>query len=167
MSLLPPINEGRFNALIDAIPSMIWVADPDKKRAFFNKKWLDFTGRSGDRDWCKIIVAARHVEQHGGHCVSFCMKLSCELGESGILQRANPGSDVPEQHISVLLNVTFAYNQRVTELRYAVVILMEDPKLWRSIQINRVYVAFSFRLRRHSMFCFYRPLFTLRSKNGL
>ncbi|MCX6046757.1 MAG: PAS domain S-box protein [Chloroflexi bacterium] len=44
--LFPSINEGPFHALIDTIPSMIWVADPAGKRTFFNKKWLDFTGRS-------------------------------------------------------------------------------------------------------------------------
>ncbi len=46
MSLFPPSNEGRFDVLIDALPSMIWVADLDKRRTFFNQKWLDFTGRS-------------------------------------------------------------------------------------------------------------------------
>jgi PAS domain S-box-containing protein len=46
MSLFLQINEAHFHSIIDSIPSMIWVAGPDKKCTFFNKRWLDFTGRS-------------------------------------------------------------------------------------------------------------------------
>jgi PAS domain S-box-containing protein len=39
-------SEDRFRAMADVAPVMIWVSTADKRRNFFNKRWLDFTGRS-------------------------------------------------------------------------------------------------------------------------
>ncbi len=39
-------SEGRFRNMADAAPVMIWVARPDQRRAFVNKAWLTFTGRT-------------------------------------------------------------------------------------------------------------------------
>jgi PAS domain S-box-containing protein len=39
-------REGRFRSMADAAPVMIWVARPDQRRAFVNKAWLNFTGRT-------------------------------------------------------------------------------------------------------------------------
>jgi two-component system, cell cycle sensor histidine kinase and response regulator CckA len=39
-------SEERFRAMADAAPVMIWVAGTDKLCIFFNKGWLEFTGRS-------------------------------------------------------------------------------------------------------------------------
>ena len=38
-------SEERFRNLADTAPVMIWVSGPDKGCTFFNKTWLDFTGR--------------------------------------------------------------------------------------------------------------------------
>ena len=43
-------SEQRFRAMADAAPVMIWVSTADKLRNFFNKRWLDFTGRSADAE---------------------------------------------------------------------------------------------------------------------
>ncbi|HEY6345203.1 MAG TPA: PAS domain S-box protein [Bryobacteraceae bacterium] len=39
-------SEERFRNMADTAPVMIWLSGTDKGRTFFNKTWLDFTGRS-------------------------------------------------------------------------------------------------------------------------
>lgn len=39
-------SEARFRVMADTAPVMIWVAGVDKLRTFFNRPWLEFTGRS-------------------------------------------------------------------------------------------------------------------------
>jgi len=39
-------SEERFRNMADTAPVMIWVSGPDKFCTFFNKVWLEFTGRS-------------------------------------------------------------------------------------------------------------------------
>src|SRR5262249_32848011 len=38
-------QEVLFRNMANNNPSMIWTATPDKRRTFFNKTWLDFTGK--------------------------------------------------------------------------------------------------------------------------
>lgn len=39
-------SEARFRTMADSAPVLMWVARPDGQRTFFNRPWLDFTGRS-------------------------------------------------------------------------------------------------------------------------
>lgn len=39
-------TEDRFRAIADTAPVLIWLSGPDKLCYFFNKGWLDFTGRT-------------------------------------------------------------------------------------------------------------------------
>jgi PAS domain S-box-containing protein len=39
-------SEERFRLVADTAPVMIWMSGPDKLCTYFNKPWLDFTGRS-------------------------------------------------------------------------------------------------------------------------
>ncbi|MDD5330874.1 MAG: bacteriohemerythrin, partial [Sulfuricella sp.] len=39
-------SESRFRVLADSVPVLIWMTEQDAGRMFFNKTWLDFTGRT-------------------------------------------------------------------------------------------------------------------------
>jgi PAS domain S-box-containing protein len=43
-------SEARFRTVADAAPVMIWMSGPDKLCNFFNKCWLDFTGRTMEQE---------------------------------------------------------------------------------------------------------------------
>ena len=43
-------SEERFRKMADTTPVMIWTSGPDKKCEFFNKVWLDFTGRTMEQE---------------------------------------------------------------------------------------------------------------------
>src|SRR5579871_6664760 len=43
-------SEERFRNLADSAPVMIWVSDLDKLCTFFNKPWLEFTGRTIEQE---------------------------------------------------------------------------------------------------------------------
>jgi len=52
-------SEERFRLLADSAPVMIWMADIDKRRTYFNRPWLDFTGRATEDElgdgWAQSI----------------------------------------------------------------------------------------------------------------
>ncbi len=43
-------SEARFREVADAAPVLIWISDITKKCIWFNKPWLEFTGRSMQQD---------------------------------------------------------------------------------------------------------------------
>lgn len=43
-------SERRFRTMADAAPVLIWLEDAGKLRTYFNKGWLDFTGRAPDQE---------------------------------------------------------------------------------------------------------------------
>jgi PAS domain S-box-containing protein len=52
-------SEARFRNMADTAPVFIWLADPDKQCTWFNKPWLEFTGRALEHElgdgWAKGI----------------------------------------------------------------------------------------------------------------
>jgi PAS domain S-box-containing protein len=55
-------SEGRFRLVADNAPSLIWMAGTDKLRIFFNKGWLDFTGRSMEQELGDGWVSGVHPD---------------------------------------------------------------------------------------------------------
>lgn len=55
-------SEQRFRLVANTAPVLIWMADTDKQCTFFNKCWLDFTGRSLEQElgegWAKGVHPA-------------------------------------------------------------------------------------------------------------
>jgi PAS domain S-box-containing protein len=53
-------SEERFRNVADTAPVMIWVTDPDKQFTFFNKTWLNFTGRTMEQElgsgWAPVCI---------------------------------------------------------------------------------------------------------------
>jgi PAS domain S-box-containing protein len=55
-------SEERFRLIADTAPGLIWMSRPDKLCHFFNKPWLDFTGRSLDEEYGNGWVNGVHPD---------------------------------------------------------------------------------------------------------
>ena len=46
-------SEARFRAVADNIPQLAWMADPDGRRVWYNRRWYDYTGLTPEeaRGW--------------------------------------------------------------------------------------------------------------------
>jgi PAS domain S-box-containing protein len=43
-------SEERFRSMADSVPVLIWLSDLEPRRTYFNKTWLEFTGRSLEQE---------------------------------------------------------------------------------------------------------------------
>src|SRR5579862_6250982 len=54
-----PINEFEMPSVADRAPVMIWMSGLKNERIYFNKAWLNFTGRTLDQEsglgWADLI----------------------------------------------------------------------------------------------------------------
>lgn len=64
-------DEAQFRALADHAPVMIWRADASMACDFFNKPWLDFTGRSLDQELGHGWADGVHPDDRGRCLATF------------------------------------------------------------------------------------------------
>jgi PAS domain S-box-containing protein len=64
-------SEARFWTVANVAPVMIWMSDPDKRGVFFNKGWLEFTGRTVDQEMGAGWLEGIHAVDLG-HCLDVC-----------------------------------------------------------------------------------------------
>lgn len=55
-------SEARFHNMADIAPFMIWMSGPDGLFSYFNKSWLDFTGRTLEQEIGNGWTASLHPE---------------------------------------------------------------------------------------------------------
>ena len=55
-------SESRFRILADSLPMLVWTSDAEGKRNYFNKSWLDFTGRQVENELGDGWIASVHPE---------------------------------------------------------------------------------------------------------
>jgi two-component system, cell cycle sensor histidine kinase and response regulator CckA len=65
-------SEERFRNMADTAPVMIWVTGPDKLFTFFNKTWLDFTGRTMEQELGNGWAGGVHPEDAHRCYEAFC-----------------------------------------------------------------------------------------------
>src|SRR6266542_2488120 len=61
-------SDARFRTVADSAPVLIWMSGPEKLRTFFNKGWIDFTGRTMEQELGKGWTEGVHADDLD-HCL--------------------------------------------------------------------------------------------------
>ena len=64
-------SEGRFQLLADTAPIFVWIADRQGGMVYFNRPWLDFTGRSLDQERGQGWLERVHPDDRGRWLAAF------------------------------------------------------------------------------------------------
>src|SRR5262249_45649829 len=59
---VPPESEARFRTMADCAPVLLWMAEVDGLCSFFNRGWLEFTGRTVEQECGSGWAAGVHPE---------------------------------------------------------------------------------------------------------
>jgi PAS domain S-box-containing protein len=65
-------SEERFRNMADTVPVMIWVSDENKQITFFNRTWLNFTGRTLEQELGSGWAEGIHPDDVAGCYTSYC-----------------------------------------------------------------------------------------------
>ncbi len=76
-------NEKRFRSLANSAPVMIVASGQDGRASFFNKTWLDFTGRTSEQElgygWVENVHPEDRDRTQAGYASSFTARGNCNL----------------------------------------------------------------------------------------
>ena len=76
-------SEGRFRSLANTAPVMIVASGPDGRATFFNKTWLDFTGRTMQQElgygWMEDVHPEDRERTLADYSSSFSVRGRCEI----------------------------------------------------------------------------------------
>jgi PAS domain-containing protein len=61
-------SEARYRITADVVPVLVWQSGTDKLRTYFNKRWIDFTGRSREQELSNGWVEGGHPDDLQ-HCI--------------------------------------------------------------------------------------------------
>jgi PAS domain S-box-containing protein len=64
-------SEVRFRNVADTAPVLIWMSGMNKEGVFFNKSWLEFTGRTVDQELGEGWLKGIHADDLA-HCLDVC-----------------------------------------------------------------------------------------------
>jgi PAS domain S-box-containing protein len=65
-------SEERFRSMADAAPVMVWASGTDKLFTFFNRGWLEFTGRQMAEELGDGWASGVHPEDLDSCCATYC-----------------------------------------------------------------------------------------------
>jgi len=84
-------SEERFRKMTDTAPVMIWISGPDKLCTFFNKPWLEFTGRTMEQELGNGWADGVHPEDLGRCFDTYCSSFDnrCSFKMEYRLRKAN------------------------------------------------------------------------------
>jgi PAS domain S-box-containing protein len=86
-------GECRLRELADAMPQIVWGAQPDGHFDYYNRRWYEFTGRpegtSGDASWADVVhpddhedaLARWHAALASGQAYEIEYRLRCKEGD--------------------------------------------------------------------------------------
>lgn len=64
-------SEARFRNMADAAPAMIWLSDTANNGIWYNRRWLEYTGRSMEQELGLGWTASMHPDDLA-RCVDYC-----------------------------------------------------------------------------------------------
>lgn len=76
-------SEERFHNMADSAPLLIWISDPDRQFTWFNRTWLDFTGRRLEQElgdgWMQGVHPEDFLQLVSDYQQQFDSRLSFEV----------------------------------------------------------------------------------------
>ncbi|MGG5886009.1 sensor histidine kinase [Falsiroseomonas sp. HC035] len=125
-------NEGRFRALLDAAPAMMWVTDRDGHCTHLNRSWFEFTGQAATdakhHDWMAPLhpddrpevetAFARAITDHAPFRLDYRMR-HADGGWRWVIDAAEPRRDAAGRflgHVGSVMDIT---DRREAEERQA------------------------------------------------